>query len=142
MRALLLLSITLVFPACEELGVVGDTELAPGVIKFHHDDIEITVPTEFEAGQPSTVSVATFGDGCVSMGETRVEVDGLSAVVAPWNLVPTPGADVVCTMILKRITHTVEIVFDQSGSATVTVRGWALPENESYEEEFPVVVLP
>ena len=42
--------------------------------------------------------------------------------------------------ILLGFEHEASIVFDQAGTATVVIRGWAKPENEPFELERSITV--
>ena len=104
----------------------GTTATAPdqgrrlGMIAgFQSNDPHITV---VPSGRTVTVSVTTYGGGCESQGETEVVVNGLNAVVTPYDYtkVPVGGA---CTDILRSFVHTTSIQFAGPGTAQITVRG-------------------
>ncbi len=115
-------------------------ELLRGAIEFFGDPVEITAPDAVTAGTPFTVTVTTYGGGCVGLGETRVTVSGLTVVIEPFDWVTQPQPGAACTDQLIRFRHlaTVEIVV--RGTATLRVRGRREPGGELLEVERSIVV--
>jgi hypothetical protein len=109
----------------------------PGIISFYQDSIVIDVPTTATVGQPFDVLVWTRGDGCFSKGETDVTTTGTQTVVEPFDNVLR---GVVCNSILLLFEHTASVTLTEPGEHTIVVRGWILPQNTVYEEEFKVLV--
>jgi len=104
----------------------------PGVISFYNDPVVVEAPETVVRGQTFTVSVRTYGGGCITQGPTGVRVDDLLATVTPMDI--NSGAN-VCTAELRMFRHEASIRFDRAGTATVVLRGTRLPEDE------PVTVL-
>ena len=115
-------------------------ELLRGAIEFFGDPVEITAPDAVTAGAPFAVTVTTYGNGCVALGETRVTVSGLTVVVEPfdWVAQQPPGAACPEQLILFSHLATVEIV--ERGTATLRVRGRREPGGELLEVERSIVV--
>jgi hypothetical protein len=67
------------------------------------------------------VRVTTYGDGCHSKGETEVQVDGMEALVTPYDYTATPGT--VCTQQLVSSIHETTVPFSGSGTALLRIRG-------------------
>lgn len=109
----------------------------PGIISFYQDSIVIDVPATATVGQPFDVLVWTRGDGCFSEGETTVTTTGTQTVVEPFDSVLR---DLVCNSILLLFEHTASVTLTEPGENTVVVRGWSLPQDTVYEEEFTVFV--
>lgn len=99
--------------------VIGDRVRVLGTIAgYHEDGPQITLVPQ---GRAVWVSITTFGPGCYRRGETEVEVQGLEAVVAPYNYAPLPGSP--CTRDLRSFEHTATLRFEVSGTARILVRG-------------------
>lgn len=78
------------------------------------------IPGTATAGVPLPVTVWTMGDGCREGGDTEVDVDGLTAVVTPYDIqIRSTGG---CTEELRRFEHTATVVFDVPGTAEVLLR--------------------
>ena len=84
---------------------------------YQANDPHITVSS---SGRAVTVSVTTYGGGCEAQGETEVAVNGLNAVVTPYDYTTTAAA---CPDILKSFVHSTSIQFAGFGTAQITIRG-------------------
>ena len=84
--------------------------------------LPIEVPDTVAVDTPFVVTVRTMGGGCVRVGPTEASTDGIAASVVPYDYAPPAGSVVDCDLILKIFEHHAAIVFETSGSATVTVR--------------------
>lgn len=117
---LLVLSVLLVgcYPSTEpDPEAFGDRVRIPGTLDFG-DGPRISMTSR---DQSLSVSIGTYGPSCYRKGETEVEVDGLRAVVKPYNYAPRPGSG--CTRDIRLFEHTATIRFGQSGTARVVVHG-------------------
>jgi hypothetical protein len=85
---------------------------------FNHDDPRITVTQQDGA---VTVRVTTYGGGCHSKGPTHVQVQGMEALVIPYDYTAPPGTP--CTLILLGFVHEATLRFDGRGTGRVRVRG-------------------
>ena len=109
----------------ESLGTAPDHGDDPNRVRvlgsiagYNNDDPRI----EFVPGNGSVlVRVTTYGDGCHSKGETEVRVDGMEALVTPYDYTAPPGT--VCTRQLVSTIHEATVQFPGSGTARVRVRG-------------------
>jgi hypothetical protein len=97
-----------------------------GTISFFGEPVVIEVPDTVAQGQPFSVGVRTYGNGCVSVGRTEVMVTGLQAVVTPYD---THGGGEICPDILRRFDHETTITLDQAGTGAVRFRGLREPED-------------
>lgn len=97
--------------------VVGDRVRVLGTIDFGQGPQITLVPQN----NSLSISITTYGPGCYRKGETHVEVNGLRAVLRPYNYSPLPRSP--CTRDLRRFEHTATIHFGQSGTARVVVHG-------------------
>ncbi|MEO7648259.1 MAG: hypothetical protein ABIV11_08500 [Gemmatimonadaceae bacterium] len=107
------------------LACAGTTATAPDqgrrlgtIAGFQLNDPNVAVVPD---GRTVTVSVTTYGGGCESKGETEVAVNGLTAVVTPYDYTST--ATGACTDILRSFVHSTSIQFAGPGTAQIIVRG-------------------
>lgn len=124
------------------LADIGNVEpgLYPGIIKFSDDPILIDVPDNASVGDSITIGLQTYGGGCVTKGETRLDQSTLSVEIAPFDRVIDPGPQGACTHILKTFDHSVVVAFDQTGTANVTIRGREWPANKDFSLDFHIAV--
>jgi hypothetical protein len=85
--------------------------------------LSLEVPDQFEVGVPATVTVATYFGGCARDGPTLVHVDGLLAVIEPYDEMLAPEAGRFCPSFLRSFPHSAQVEFRESGDATVRVIG-------------------
>lgn len=109
----------------------------PGVIAFYDDPVMVQAPDTVEAGTTFGVTVRTYGDGCVTRGEIRVEQDGPIAIVRPYDV--HSGAS-VCTQELRMFDHRATISVDEPGTAEIRVHGRELPADSAMVITRSVVV--
>ena len=76
-------------------------------------------PAVVSRGQSFTVTVATFGNGCVTAAGADVVIDGLISTITPYDVV----VRATCPDILKTFPRAVQLSFGQAGAATVRVNG-------------------
>lgn len=112
----------------------------PGVIVLGNEPIEITVPKEAVVGTPIVIRVTTWGGHCMRKGDTQTAVNGLAALVAPFDSTRIVEPDVACAAILASFHHTAEVTFGQTGRAYVIIRGREWPGNFLVERWFRVKV--
>ena len=110
-----------------------------GVIAFYSDPVVITVPDTVLLGDPFSVSVRTYGDGCVSEDGTEVESTSLSFQITPYDVL-TLGRGVICPAIVRHFDHTATLTATQSGTAQITFHGRQLPGELPISEIREVVV--
>jgi hypothetical protein len=90
--------------------------------------VSIQVPESVARGQEFVVKVTTYGSDCVGKGDTEARVNGLSAVVTPYDwevtrLPPKTG----CSIAIRPHEHTASLRFDQAGSGRLVIRGRRKP---------------
>lgn len=140
--AKVLLTVVLTTTACDGRGQVAapEAEIQRGIIEFDDKPVRITAPASVVLGAPATIDVTTYGGGCVGKGETRVTVEGLLAVVEPFDRFTAPPSDGACADILLRLSHVVTIEFTKRGAATLRVRGLRVPGDELIEVQRTIIV--
>jgi hypothetical protein len=107
-------------PGGGEANGSGPSERVFGTIEYYGEPAQMEVPDLVEQGQPFTVTVATYGNGCIEKGETKVEA--LRAVVRPYDYDTTPlGHD--CDDMLRTYEHTATLSFEEAGTAEVVFYG-------------------
>ena len=93
--------------------------LQPGILELYGESPEIAIPDTVSRGQTLIVTVLTYGGGCVRRGPTDAHVEGLLAVVEPYDTVLNGGRGGVCTTELRQFSHQVTLRFEASGTARV-----------------------
>ena len=83
----------------------------------------LVAPATVMAGESFQVTITTIGSGCEREADTGVIVseDGATVMVYDFTKATRPG--VACTMILKRLRHTVILRFTKRGKALIRVWG-------------------
>ena len=80
-------------------------------------------PYTVAAGEAFEITIATFGGGCETAGDTAVVVSAAGADVWVYDLTTATQPEVACEDILRRHTHTVTLRFDQPGQMVLRVWG-------------------
>lgn len=130
------LAIAVLVAGCERTAG-PDERRKTGTIRFFEDPVLTRVPDTVAAGRSFSVSIRTYGGGCVRKGDTEVAQEERSATVTPFDV--HSGAN-VCTAELKLFEHTATVTFRSPGSATVRFRGRAEPGDSVVTVSRPVVV--
>lgn len=95
-----------------------------GIIDFNSESQNvITAPQTVKAGKDFEVRISTQGGGCEREGDTSVILleNAASIIVFDFTTATQPG--VVCTMILKRLSHTATLRFANPGEVLIRVWG-------------------
>ena len=112
-------SIGVLLVAC---GLFGpEWKVQRGVIKHYADPVVLQLADSTTIGTPTIVAVVTYGGGCVRRGFVKAEVDGLTAIVEPYDSVLVRAE--VCSLELKQFWHEVSLQFRQRGTATLRLTG-------------------
>ncbi len=87
------------------------------------------IPDTMTAGVPSEITFWTNGDGCVTGGETEVDITGRSALVIPYDYLGYGGSS--CGVwLIQFFEHKADVVFNDPGTAEITIAyssdGWYL----------------
>lgn len=127
---------------CDSSPSAVDTLVRPATLSFYGNLDVISLPDTAVVGVPFTASVRSYGGGCVSKDETRIELSGQSASIRPFVREPAENAHVACPDILYFFAHDLELVFNQPGQATVRVFGIREPERTSYTVTRTLPVVP
>jgi hypothetical protein len=110
-----------------------------GVIEFYDDPIVIEHPDTLALGSTGSVAVRTYGGGCVRQGMSEVTIDGLTAVIEPFDSVHV-AAQVVCTSELRLFRHVVAVPFTERGTAILRIVGLSQPDDHDITVTRLVVV--
>ena len=117
---LLLVIFILLLTACDG----GYTAREVGVISRYGEAEEVIIaPDTVQLGQEFTVTVRTYGNGCVEAADMEVAVTGTLAVLTPYDFVFIPGRNEACPEIGRRPEHTAQVVFEEPATATLRVKG-------------------
>lgn len=142
MRALALLPLVLaaLASACSALLPERPSEQQPAVLEHYGEPPQVTAPASVLVGEPVTVSVTSYGGGCVRKGYTEVvQGQGMTVSVRPYELHAGDGKS-VCTDELALYRHQVTLRFDQPGTATLRIHGTRMPGREPITLTHTVVV--
>jgi len=124
----------------QPLPAAGKSALRAGTILLYHEPTVVEVPSSATAGTPFTVTVTTYGGGCISEDVTVVHVDGERADVVPYQRIYNPARNVVCTSELRITRRQASVTFASSGTAVVRVIGRAQPADTLMQVERTVLV--
>jgi hypothetical protein len=108
-----------------------DQRLLPAFIEMGPSDPPLVeVPQSVRVGERFTVQVTTYGDGCTSKGSTQVNVTGREVQVSPYDFyrITEGGA---CTRELRLHVHQASVWIEEPGTATVSVQGRRLPDDQT-----------
>jgi hypothetical protein len=95
----------------------------PAIMELYGATADVSAPASVTAGQPFTVVVHTIGpSSCTREGDTRLSLGATTADVAPFDI-HRRGPGVGCAEMVYRLSHEVQVVFTQPGTATVRVHG-------------------
>jgi len=103
-------------------GGSGSGKRVFGTIEHYGDPAQVEVPVSVRRGQPFTVTVVTYGGGCIDKGETKVEVEALRAEVRPYDYNTSP-IERICTDELRSHKHTATLSFEEAGAAEIVFYG-------------------
>ena len=110
---LLIVSGMTLLAAC---GLVSKGTDRTRVVGFHNGDDASLVPREVTAGESFKITVYTYGDGCVEVGDTESDVNGRIATVTPYDFFVDRGA---CPQIFHTFGHEVDLTFEKPGTAEI-----------------------
>ena len=114
-------------------------ELRRGIIELNGNLGGIDLPDTVTAGSSAAVTVATFGDRCTWKGPTETTVQGLLAVIEPFDSVLTrPGS--TCASEFRLLEHRATVQFLEAGTATVKILGLQEPRGIPMTIERAIVV--
>ena len=118
LKFILLLIVLLALNACGSSRTVREE----GVISSYGSAEEvIRAPNTVQADETFTVTVRTYGDGCVEADDMEVTITNNLAILTPCDLREVGGDP--CPSIENRPEHTAQIVFEELGVATLRVKG-------------------
>lgn len=121
--ALLALPAVVAVAAACQGGITGPRDVTrQGIVEFHGDGPEVSLPASVTAGEAMTVTVRTFGGGCTSQGPTRVDTVDAVVRILPHDIT-TEGRNVVCPSILRSFEHRADLTFEEAGERTVRIVG-------------------
>jgi hypothetical protein len=114
--------LTFVAAACNS---VDHVEVA--FVEWVDEPFAFSIPTSVSAGQSFEAVLTTYGDGCASVDSTDVVVDSASASITPFDRERVPAGSETCVSNVMLLAHSVQLVFDASGTKTLVVHGRRRP---------------
>lgn len=116
-------------------------ERRPSVLGYAHGTApNIVAPDTVQAGVPFSVTVTTYGGGCIMPGETATIRSTSTVEVRPFEWFVAAGQNVACTDDLRILPHTVSVTLPTPGTATLRVIGRQQPEGATISLERLLVV--
>jgi hypothetical protein len=127
--------------ACTQAATEPVVELRRGVLEFHGDPPHVQAPATASLGTPVIVTVRTYGGGCIKAGPTSAAVQGLVAVIEPFDSVVTRlPPNWACTQELRLLSHVTTLQFADRGTATIRILGRREPGDSPLSIERTIVV--
>ena len=83
----------------------------------------LIAPATVRAGEDFQVTITTTGSGCERTGDTGVIIMEDSATVMIYDFTTATRPGIACTMIYKRLNHTITLRFTKAGKAVIRVWG-------------------
>src|SRR5512145_3230311 len=104
---------TIAVPETPEQGPTAQEARVLGILTFQTEDTSdvIKAPETVQAGEDFEITITTFGGGCDRAGDSGVLLTKNSATVMIYDFTSATHPDVICTQVLKRLTHTVTLRF-------------------------------
>lgn len=113
----------------------------PAYIRSLPEPPLLDAPDTVAAGVPFTVSVRTYGGGCIDEGDTQVGIDGQTVEIRPFDVFPTDLPDnYACPSILRFYSHIASVRLDRAGVATLRAIGRVSPGDSTTTIERTLVV--
>jgi hypothetical protein len=99
--------------------------IVPGIIDFGDGWTKgvLTAAEAVAAHEDFKMTIMTFGSDCEREGATSVILSATGATVMVYDITRATHPDVVCTRLLNRLPHTVNLRFEKPGNATIRVWG-------------------
>ncbi len=105
----------------------GPAERVFGTITYYNQPVDITLPSEAVHGEPFTLSILTYGDGCLEQGETDVQLEARRAEIRPYDYNTTPGRP--CEDIVRAFEHQATVTFAEVGEVEIVFYGQRVSED-------------
>lgn len=111
-----------------------------GVLGFDSQTAEqsISIPATIAANKDFEITVTTSGNGCVRAADTGVILGENTADIFVYDFTTANRPGIVCTMILKSLSHKATLKFTKTGEAVIRVWGRKAGGNAPLGE--PVVI--
>jgi len=114
----------------------------PAILLFYGDTSSVSLPVSSHVGVPFSLTVTSFGGGCIAHGGVEFTLRGLDAEVQPYRYDVRLPPNMACTRELRVFHDTVSLEFDEPGDATVRAVGIRRPGDTPYIIEHHLTVLP
>jgi hypothetical protein len=133
----------LAWGACVHLlaACANDSVVELGRVEYFDSAPLIDAPTVVEVGAAATVSVMTYGGGCILFERTEVDDSGADVLVRPLDRRLIPGKNEACTQELRLIAHSVALSFETPGLKTVRIEGRRVKFNIDEEISIPLSIM-
>jgi hypothetical protein len=95
-----------------------DSTVEPGILNVQRQTT-IQAPSTVHTNEAFIVSITTWGDGCIELHSTDVELSADGATITPYD----EYSEGSCVLILAPIHHEASVTFKTLGEKTIVVRG-------------------
>jgi hypothetical protein len=101
----------------------------------------VAAPQEVRAGSAFTITVTTVGFGCATAEGGAVELRGDLARVVPYDRVPGPGHDTVCSeRIITLLPRDFRMTLPRAGTTNLRVVGFSASMREDVLDSVDVTI--
>jgi len=83
----------------------------------------VLMPESVGVNEDFQVTIVTFGNGCDRPGDTAVIMTMAGAAIMVYDLTTAVDPGVMCTAVIKRLSHTATMRFTRPGRALVQIWG-------------------
>ncbi|HEX4947892.1 MAG TPA: hypothetical protein VFZ34_14565 [Blastocatellia bacterium] len=95
-----------------------------GLLDFNEPEGDvITLPKTVRVSEDFQVMITTYGGGCERAGDTGVVLSQTGATIMVYDFTVATHPGVACTMVFKRLPHTVTLRFTEPGEKVIQVWG-------------------
>jgi len=96
----------------------------PGALEFGQAGKDVFVmPETVGVNEEFQITVVTFGNGCDRPGDTGVIMTATGAAIMVYDLTTAVDPGVMCTAVIKRLSHTAKLRFTKPGKALLQIWG-------------------
>jgi hypothetical protein len=115
--------VPLALASCSEI-VAPQEDFEPAILVFGDQGPVFSVPDTVPRGLAFAMVVQSYGDGCVTQGDMRVNLEGRQIRLEPLDL--HSGGE-ACSRVFRIFEHRATLAVNESRTYEVRIDGWAQP---------------